>query len=42
MKKILVFIFALGAFQISAQEKFKEVKKDRIKNIENDFIIRLK
>lgn len=35
MKKILIFIFALSVLQVTAQEKFKEVKRENIRQIEN-------
>ena len=35
MKKILIFILALSALQITAQERLKEVKRDRVQKLDN-------
>jgi predicted lipase len=35
MKKILIFILAISAMQVSAQEKLNEVKRDRVQKIED-------
>lgn len=35
MKKLLIFILALSALQITAQERLKEVKRDRVQKLDN-------